>query len=128
MEPPKILARVIGPLFIIAAAGILLNLEAYQGLIKEFSNSLALCYLAGFMALLLGLIVLQFQNTWEPRWPVLITILGWITVVKGAALVVLPGPSLRIWYSYTGSPVPLIVSSATMLAVGTFLTIRGYWR
>ncbi|HMK35597.1 MAG TPA: hypothetical protein VK463_11050 [Desulfomonilaceae bacterium] len=126
MESSRVLARIVGPLLVISAVGIFLNLEAAQRLIEEYSKSFALCYLGGFMALLLGLVILQFQKTWETRWPVVITILGWIAVVKGAVLIVFPRQVLHLWSPIAVSPYPLIVSSAVSLAAGVFLTIKGY--
>ena len=94
METSKILARIIGPVMIIPAIGIFLNFNTYQGMIGEFSKSPSLCYLGGFMALLMGLVILQFHNKWEAGWPVVITILGWITIIKGVALIIFPGGCL----------------------------------
>jgi hypothetical protein len=39
METSRILARIIGPLLIIPALGVFLNLDSYQRLIEEFSKS-----------------------------------------------------------------------------------------
>jgi hypothetical protein len=127
METSRIMARIIGPILIVPALGVLLNLEAYRHLIEEFSRSPALCYLGGFMALLLGLTVLQFHHKWEFRWPVVITILGWISVVKGVVLTLLPGLIPNLWYPYAAAPAPMIVSLAISFVVGVFLTIKGYW-
>ncbi len=116
-----------GPSLIVPAVGVLLNLEAYQGLVAEFSRSASLCYLGGFVALLLGLIVLQFHNKWEAGWPVVITILGWITLVKGAFLIVLPGLVSNLWHPLAASSGPFIVSLGISLVIGVFLTVKGYW-
>ena len=126
METPRVLAKIIGPLLIIPAAGVLFNLGAYQHVIEEFSKSVALCYLGGFVALLFGIIILHFHNSWEAHWTVIITILGWISVVKGAALIIFPGLMLNLWQPYMVTTAPLIVSSAISIVVGVFLTIKGY--
>jgi hypothetical protein len=127
MENSRVLAKVIGPLLIILAVGVFLNLETYQHLFAEFCKSAALCYLGGFVALLLGLIILQFHNVWEPRWPVVITILGWIMVVKGVVIIVFPGLILYLWCPPAGSAALLIFSLGISLVVGVFVTIKGYW-
>jgi hypothetical protein len=127
MQTSRILARIIGPILIVPAVGVFLNMEAYRSLVEEFSRNASLCYLGGFMALLTGLIILQFHNKWEARWPVVITILGWITVVKGALLIVFPGLVASMWSPYASGPITLIISLAISCAVGVFLTIKGYW-
>jgi hypothetical protein len=126
MDKSKVLAKIIGPLLIIPALGILLNREIYQRMFEEFAKSPSLCYLGGFMALLCGLLVVHFHNVWEARWPVIITILGWLCVVKGAALVLFPGTVAQLWHPFTGSTVPLMVSSSISCALGVYLTVKGY--
>ena len=126
METPRILARIIGPLMIVTAAAVLLHLQTYPRLIEEFGKSAGLCYLTGFMALALGLLILQFHHKWELRWPVLITIYGWIALIKGAALMVAPAEMLNLSHPLTASTLPLVVSSSISLLIGAFLTFKGY--
>ncbi len=127
METPRILARIIGPVMVVSAVAVLLNLHAYPRLVEEYSKSASLCYLGGFMALLMGLVILQFHHIWELRWPVLITIIGWLCVVKGAVLMIIPGTMLTVLHSLTATSLPLMVSSLISLCIGAFLTIKGYW-
>jgi len=126
METSKILARIIGPIMIVPAIGIVLKFAEYQRLFEEFSKSPSLCYLGGFMAFGLGLVVLQFHNRWEVRWPVLITIVGWVSLIKGLILMLFPGSMLNLWQPITAGPA-LIISVTISCAVGVFLTIKGYW-
>jgi hypothetical protein len=126
MQTSRVLARIMGPTLVVPAAGVLLNLETYQRMIAEFSQSPALCYLGGFMALLIGLVLLQFHSKWEAHWPVIITILGWLCVVKGAALILFPGFVLNLWHPYAANAAPLIVSLGISFVVGVFLTVQGY--
>jgi hypothetical protein len=126
METPKILARIIGPVMVASAVAVLLNLHGYPRLVEEYSKSASLCYLGGFMALLMGLVILQFHHIWELRWPVLITIIGWLCVVKGAVLMIIPGSMVSLLHSLTATSVPLVVSSLISLCIGAFLTMKGY--
>jgi hypothetical protein len=126
MKTPLILARIIGPVMVASAASVLLNLHAYPRLVEEFTKSASLCYLGGFMALLMGLVVLQFHHRWELRWPVLITVIGWLCVVKGAVLMIIPGSMLSLLHSLTATSVPLMVASLISLCIGVVLTAKGY--
>ncbi len=123
----RVLARIIGPVLIISAAGFSINVRVYQGMVQEFSKSASLCYFGGLIGLLFGLIILQFQNRWEARWPVIITILGWITVVKGALLILFPGLISHFLSASASGSVPMMISAAVSIAVGVFLSIKGYW-
>jgi F0F1-type ATP synthase membrane subunit a len=127
MQTSKILARIVGPTMIVPAIGIFLNFGVYQRLIEDFGKSPGLCYLGGLMGFLMGLLVLQFHNRWEAGWPVIITILGWITLIKGLVLMLFPGSMINLWHPLTASPTALIVSFVISLAIGIFLTVKGYW-
>ncbi len=127
MQSSVFFAKVIGPLFIIVAAGLLLNLKTYQKVGEEFSKSSALRYLGGFLALLLGLLMVQLHNVWEANWTVIITMIGWIGVVKGTVLLVVPDLVSRLSDIFTKTPVLLIVNSVLVFVLGIFLTVKGYW-
>ncbi len=127
METSKLLARIMGPVMIVQAIGIVINLAEFQRIYEEFSKSPSLCYLGGLMAFLLALLVLQFHNRWEAGWPVLITIVSWIALIKGLILILFPGSVLILWQPFMASPTPLIISMIISGAVGVFLTIKGYW-
>jgi hypothetical protein len=90
MDTSILLAKIIGPLFVIVGAGIFINLEHYRRLIADFGASPLSIYMAGTTAVLLGLLIVTYHNVWEWRWPVIITILGWLIVIKGAVRVIAP--------------------------------------
>lgn len=128
MDRSRALARILGPVLMVPALGALLNLGTYQRLIEEFAASPMLCYLGGFMALLMGLVILELHSQWEARWSVIITILGWITVIKGVALILFPGLVLGLWYPHMTSTIPMMISYGISCILGLFLIIKGYWK
>ena len=90
MDTSILLAKIIGPMLIVIGAGVFINLELYRRMVAGFAGNTLLIYMAGTIALLLGLIVVTFHNVWEWRWPVIITILGWVSVIAGVFRVVFP--------------------------------------
>lgn len=126
MQNARIIARIAGPVMLASSIGMFLNLHTYQGMVEEFARSQGLCYLGGFMALIMGLVVLQFHHTWEARWPVLVTVLGWLAAVKGALLMLFPGAMLSLWHPLTATSTPWMVSASISLIIGLFLTWKGY--
>lgn len=127
MHSSLFLARIIGPLLMIVAVGILLNVKTYQQMGEEFYRGFALRYLGGFLALLFGLLIVEFHNVWEVRWTVIITVIGYIGVLKGALLLVAPGLVSKLSDVYTKNPKLLIVNSIIVLVVGLVLTVKGFW-
>lgn len=127
MENTTVLARIIGPILVIIAAGILFNLKNYRKLIEEFTtNNAALLFLSGLLSLLFGLLIVQFHNVWELHWSLIITILGWAGVVKGAVIMLSPGAVSRTANFYKKHTGLLIGWVLVVLALGIFLTVMGY--
>jgi len=96
MDNVTVLARVLGPLLGITALGLLINYKAYLNMVAEFAQHRGLSFLAGYLALTGGLLILAFHRLWLWDWVVLITILGWVMVIKGAVILIFPSALWRL--------------------------------
>ena len=52
----------------------------------------------GFLSLFLGLTSVLLHNVWEPNWQVLITIFGWLALIKGIIVIAWPEVSKNTKY------------------------------
>ena len=127
MENSIFLAKLLGPYFIIVALGILFNLKTYQKIMGDFCKNSALIYLGGIMALFFGLLVVLFHNAWVASWAVIITIFGWLGIIKGAWLIIFPKTLAKFIEAYQKNKAILVVHSIIVLTLGTGLTIFGYF-
>ena len=96
MQTSIMLAQILGPYCIIAAIGLFFGHEMMKKAYQEFFKSPALLYLAAAMALLLGLFIIGSHNIWVQNWTVLITLAGWMAVIKGTLLMVFPDAMLKM--------------------------------
>jgi len=126
MENAIIIARIIGPFFVIVGLGFLFNLKNFQKVMEDFAKNSALIYMGGVMALFFGLLIVQFYNVWKLQWPLIITILGWMSLIKGVVLIVFPKAMTKWTESYQKNTVPIIVHLVIALALGIFLIFKGY--
>jgi len=126
MENSVFLAKLLGPYCIIVAVGILFNLKTYQKVMEDFCKNSALIYLGGVIALLFGLLVVLFHNVWVANWAVIITIFGWLGIIKGAWLIILPNTVAKLTEVYQKKVALLVVHLFIVVAIGIFLTIKGY--
>ena len=126
METSVLLAKIIGPLLFIVGLGLLINMEHYRRMMTEFGASSLSVYMAGTTALLLGLLIVTFHNVWEPRWPAIITILGWLTLIKGAIRVVAPKVVQDRAEIYARNTTAVTVSALILLVLGSVLIFFGY--
>jgi hypothetical protein len=128
MTTSTYLARLIGPVLLVAAVGALLNREAYKAMAQEFLRSPALIYLSGVLTMLAGVAVVLAHNLWVTDWPVLITIFGWLAAIGGAARIALPAATKAVGERMLDSPAWMTVGSGVWLIVGALLTFLGYVR
>ncbi len=126
METSVLLAKIIGPLLLIVGAGIFINLEHYRRLVVDFGASPLSIYMAGTTALLLGLLIVIFHNVWEWRWPVIITILGWLGLIKGAVRILAPKLVAERSGRYGRNTNVVMTSAIVTLVLGAVLTYFGY--
>jgi uncharacterized protein YjeT (DUF2065 family) len=122
-----LLAQLLGPYLAIAGIGIFFNPKNCQQMAHEYTQSAALTYFGGVMALFFGLLIIQFHNNWAADWTVIITLFGWLGLVKGACLLLIPGQVKKFAARYyQGSTRPLIIQSLIIIAIGVLLMFKGY--
>lgn len=89
MEVSIYLARFWGSLFIILGLGSVLI--KFLGKVIKYTEDKTITVSTGYITFLLGLITVTLHNIWTSDLRVAITILGWVTLIKGIEKIVLPG-------------------------------------
>jgi len=126
MERSVFLARLLGPFFLAASVGMLVNPSVYLGLIGEFLHSAALVYLSGILSLVAGLAIVNVHNSWTGGWPVVVTVIGWLMLIGGVVRLVLPQLAIGMGTAIYGSGTSVIVVAIISLVLGGFLSLKGY--
>ncbi len=86
------------------------------------SNNPAGVYLNGVLLFLAGLSILRVHNHWSRTWPVIVTLVGWLSIFLGLFRMFFPE-----WQLEAAGEKPVIFFGAlVVLAVGIFLTIKAY--
>jgi hypothetical protein len=120
------IARLLGPLIVVMAVALLAQPESYRAILKEFIHSAALCYLAGFFGLLGGIALVLVHNVWTADWRVVITLIGWITIARGAFTLLWPQSVAAIGARLFESRRAVAIVAVVNLALGLFLSYLGY--
>ncbi len=126
MQRSTYLAKLIGPVMIAIGLGVLLNGAAFRTLAEQFLHSYALIFLAGLMTLVAGLALVLAHNLWVNDWRVIITIVGWLSVIGGFVRVVLPQQVEAIGVRMFDYPAAPIAGGVFMLVIGATLSYFGY--
>lgn len=120
------LARVLGLYCLIACLAIVVRRKNVEQLTESLKNNQALLYMSGLWSLLVGLFVVVSHPILVWDWPVLITILGCLAVMKGALHLFFPHQILRLAARISYKSYYLIVV-IVFLVVGAYLTYMGFW-
>jgi hypothetical protein len=129
MSTSKIIAALLGPTLVATAAMVLLNLDAMPAIVDELSKSPMLIVLAGYAAFVPGLAIVYFHNRWTGGWPVLITLVGWLSLVIGVIRMVFPMQLAEvIAKSAAALPSVMPAAAAIFLLIGGVLSYRAYVR
>jgi len=88
--------QILGIVYLAVGAGLIINPDFYKKLVTEFSENPSAIYLGGLVALAIGYLLVTFHNIWVKDWPVIITIFGWVALIKGLFLLLLPKVSIKI--------------------------------
>lgn len=88
MEPTIFFARLWGSFFVIF--GLLFIITRQLGKTIEMTDDKAFVVSTGYITLLMGLVTVILHNVWVASWEVVITILGWSTLLKGISKIGFP--------------------------------------
>ncbi|MBL6927716.1 MAG: hypothetical protein ISR44_00970 [Rhodospirillales bacterium] len=125
MTAAHIIAQVLGPVYFVAGIALFNNPNAMHKLVDEISDNAAQSFLWGFITLALSLLILAFHDAWSADWMVVITIIGWLGTLKGTVLMIAP----NILVGFTKlvlKPATMRVSATGALALGVFLSVKGF--
>lgn len=115
-----ILAKVMGIIITVVALSLLVNKKGVPMMIMESSNSQGLWWLYGFIALIIGALVIAFNNVWHSGLPLVVTICGWLALFKGIFILVFPNYSAS-FYKKTCRSSAVLLSGFVMLILGLAL-------
>jgi hypothetical protein len=120
------LARLIGPLLLIPGIGIVVKPRVFRTMATEVIGSVTLVYLFGLFDFAAGLAVVLTHNVWAAIWRVLITLIGWIMLVRGAMRILIPDMVMGYAAKLMHSKQALALSSAALVILGLVLCYFGY--
>ena len=127
METSLFLAKLIGPILVIAGVGLLLNRDTYRTAVEQIVNSWALIFVMGALDFAGGLAIALTHNVWAWNWPVIITLIGWLMIVRGALRILFPQAVADLGARILArSPQALSVSGAVSIVLGAILFWKGF--
>ncbi|MBL4756340.1 MAG: hypothetical protein JKY32_01490 [Rhizobiales bacterium] len=120
------IAKLMGPMMLVAGITYLMNIERLKAMGREIMESPGLLLVVGFLTLLLGLVLVNTHNVWVADWPVIITLFGWMALVSGTMRTMFPTQMVSIGTSMINNNLLLRSVSVLQIALGAYLCWEAY--
>jgi hypothetical protein len=122
-----LIAKLVGPLWLLAGLGFLINQKFYSEVVKDLKQHSGMIYIGGAFVFLLGLYLVLQHNIWEMNLSGFITLLVWAMLLKGAALLLIPMQFLQISDFIMKSKNGLMAAGAFAFLAGATLSYFAYF-
>lgn len=80
-------------------------------------------YLSGVLLFVAGFAVIRAHNRWAIGWPLLVTLMGWLTASLGLFRMFAPGLYQK---GAQANTTVVLIGEGIILAIGIFLTFKAY--
>jgi hypothetical protein len=130
MATSRYIARLMGPVLLVIGIGMVMGMltegDGYSSLLKEFISSRALIFITGVLAMVTGVAIVNAHNHWVPDWRVVITVLGWLFILRGIMNLVFPITVQNLGDRMIASHAGVLAGAAVTIVLGAILSIMGY--
>lgn len=128
MSPLTIfLAKLIGLFTLIFSVALVLRHEFFIATVTALMHDHVILLIFGMIALVSGLAMVLAHNRWSGGAPtVVVTLLGWVFLVRGLLLLFLPSDFLEAFFAALRFENYFYLYAAIPFALGLYLTVVGF--
>ncbi len=127
MELSLFLAQVLGIVLFVLGFGFICNAGHYKKMYAAMMKDEGLLFTITVLVLVLGTVLVLKHNVWESSWVVIITIVGWIGLLKGFLLAIFPKQIVGMSSKALKSTALFRVAGAFYLILGAVLLYFGFF-
>jgi hypothetical protein len=95
-------------------------------MLRGFMADIPLIIVFGMLTLVAGLAIVNAHNLWVPDWRVIITVLGWLAIVRGVVAILFPVRVHEMGETVMATPTGPTTGAIITLVLGGILTWMGY--
>src|SRR5262245_15802594 len=118
-------ASIVGPFLLVLGAALALRSTALVTIVSAIVQNDALLLLICIVTLAIGLTLVGLHNLWNTLPAIVISLFGWLTAVRGAAMLLFPHSLTEIW-SRAVTPQLGVITGAAFALIGLWLTYVGW--
>jgi len=125
METSIFMAKVIGLFGAISTLAIIIRYKFHLAMEENAAKNPTTIYLSGFVFLMLGILVTVSHQVWTWDWRVVITILGWLILLKGVMRTLFPDTVKKVIEKKKDDKRFLLAEVVTFF-ISIYLIYRGF--
>lgn len=126
MNVSKFLSKVLGIYLLVVSMVLLIKMQQFTGLVLNLINDAPLMFVTGFMSLILGILMVVSHTIWEWDWRVLITLIAWLTLLKGISLLFYPQFIGHLSFLFVQNTTVVYLAGGLDLILGLILCYFGF--
>ena len=126
METSILIAKIIALVYLSMGLGFILHPDYFKKSFDEMLDSSGFMIFGGIMALVFGFLMVNFHNIWVKDWTVIVTIIGWIGLIKGISIFLIP----KLLISFSRNilkKLPMHVFGTCMMIFGVIMGYFGFF-
>lgn len=121
-------ARVIGPLMLIIGATVIARGDDLALIIPGIVGNAPLSFTTGMFTLIVGMVLFVAHHHWSSPVAIVISLLGFLTIVRGVVLLFSPSFLGALATAATGGGAAgVMIFGAVALLIGAWLTFAGWF-
>lgn len=122
----RMFARVLGPFLVIVDVTAMVRSSDMQGLLSQFEANSLWTFVTGAFILLFGLIIVAGHQYWQGAAAIIVSLLGWLVVLRGLLLVAFPKIFVSVANSMIGAQAWWVALCIVFALIGLYLTYVGW--
>lgn len=122
----RMFARVLGPFFVVIATIVVLRAPDMATLLAQFTATEVWAWVTGAFILMGGIAIVAFHQYWRSPAAVIVSVLGWLLVVRGVVLLAFPAAFASLANRMIGAVVAWQAAYIVMALIGLYLSYVGW--
>lgn len=122
----RMFARALGPFFAIVSAVMAVRASAMPTLLSQFTANQVWSWVVGALTLMAGIAIVAFHQYWRSAAAVIVSVLGWVLVVRGLFLLAFPDAFASLGQRVIGAVGIWQAVCGVLAVVGLYLTYVGW--
>lgn len=119
--------QILGLVYLVIGLGMLANPRFYKVMLNKMIDNEAVLLVMGLLVLVIGYFLVAYHNIWIGGRTIIITIFGWLALLKGLMMTVIPEKSIKFYNFIKVSKGQLSVYGIIVFVLGIIFTYLGYF-